>query len=145
MTQLRKETHDKLTIEPRLDREKLEVALSGTCDSFAVGALGVYLSQVTQEVRRLSLSKVAIDVTQVALLTSSSLKQLITFLRPVKLGELSCSVEFVVDDVKPWQRRCLAALVRMCPNGASLRDINAGAASPSSNDLSQSVTKPPPR
>ena len=131
MTLLRKETHDKLTIEPQLVGAKLEVALSGTCDSFAVEALGAYLDRVTLEVRRLSLSQVAIDVTRATLLTSSSLKQLITFLRPVKLGELPCSVEFVVDDRVPWQRRCLAALVRMCPKGASLRDINSGAARPS--------------
>lgn len=123
MTLLRKETHDKLTIEPLLGEARLDLRLSGTCDSFAVEALGAYLDQVTLEVRRLSLSRVTIDVTRIALLTSSSLKQLITFLRPIKLGELACSVEFVVDDSMPWQRRCLAALVRMCPDGASLRGI----------------------
>lgn len=144
MTRLRKETHDKLTIEPLLDGAKLELALSGTSDSFAVEALGVYLDQVTLEVRRLSLSQVAIDVTRVALLTSSSLKQLITFLRPIKLGELPCSVEFVVDDRMPWQRRCLAALVRMCPKGASMRDINAGGASRPSQTPPYAVSKRPP-
>lgn len=126
MTLLERETHDRFTLEPRLDGASLEVALSGTCDSLAVEAFGAYLGQVTLEVRRLSLSQVRIDVTRVALLTSSSLKQLITFLRPIKLGELPCSVEFLVDDSMPWQRRCLAALVRMCPKGASLRGINAG-------------------
>lgn len=125
MTRLERETHDKLTLEPRLEGASLAVTLSGTCDSLAVEAFGAYLSQVTLEVRRLSLSQVRFDVTRVALLTSSSLKQLITFLRPIKLGELTCSVEFIVDDSMPWQRRCLAALVRMCPQGASLRGINA--------------------
>jgi len=144
MTRLRKETHDKLSIEPLLAGAKLELVLSGTCDSFAVEALGVYLSQVTLEVRRLSLSQVAIDVSRVVLLTSSSLKQLITFLRPIKLGELPCSVEFVVDDGKPWQRRCLAALVRMCPNGASLRDINAAGASHLSQALPRAASELPP-
>jgi hypothetical protein len=144
MTVLHRETHDKLTIEPSLDGAKLALALSGTSDSFAVQALGAYLDQVTLEVRRLSLSQVDIDVTRVTLLSSSSLKQLITFLRPIKLGELACSVEFVVDDDKPWQRRCLAALVRMCPNGASLRGINAGAAGPLGGSLPYVVSKPPP-
>lgn len=144
MMVLQSETHDKLTIEPSLDGPKLQVALSGTCDSFAVEALGDYLDRVTLEVRRLSLSQVAIDVTRVALLTSSSLKQLITFLRPIKLGQLPCSVEFVVDDNMPWQRRCLAALVRMCPGGASLRGINAAGASPPGGALPYVVSKPPP-
>lgn len=128
--QLQHAVFDKLTIAPLLEAGKLQVRLAGICDSFAVKSLGQYLDQVTQEMARLQLATVAIDVTKVALLNSSSLKQFITFLRPMKLGESQNKVEFVVDDAIPWQRRCLAALARMCPVAVSLRDINGGMAPP---------------
>lgn len=117
---------DKLTLEPVLSAGKLTVHLSGLCDSFAVKPLGAYLGSVAQEMSRLGLSSVAIDVTKLTLLNSSSLKQFITFLRPMKSGESACRVEFVVDDQYPWQRRCLAALGRMCPQAVSLRDVGSG-------------------
>ena len=129
MTQLalRKLIQDKLTIEPALEAGALTISLAGTSDSFSVKALGLYLGEVTEEVARLGLSSVAFDVTKLGLLNSSSLKQFITFLRPIKLGTLNIAVEFVVDDQIPWQRRCLAALVRMCPSDVSVRDVNGGA------------------
>lgn len=123
---LKREVHDKLTLEPVLTGGKLQVNLSGLCDSFAVKPLGAYLERVAAEVGRLGLATVAIDVTRLSLLNSSSLKQFITFLRPMKSGESKCKVEFVVDDQSPWQRRCLAALARMCPNAVSLRDVGGG-------------------
>ena len=128
MTQLtlRKLSQDKLTIEPVLEGNALTICLAGTGDSFSVKALGLYLGEVTDEVARLGLASVAFDVTKLGLLNSSSLKQFITFLRPIKLGTLKFTVEFVVDDQIPWQRRCLAALVRMCPIDVSVRDINGG-------------------
>jgi len=128
MTQLTlgKLSQDKLTIEPVLEGNTLTLCLAGTSDSFSVKALGLYLGEVTEEVARLGLSSVAFDVTKLGLLNSSSLKQFITFLRPIKLGTLKFTVEFLVDDQIPWQRRCLAALVRMCPIDVSVRDINGG-------------------
>lgn len=119
---LQRGEYDKLTITPKLHGRKLELSLVGTCDSFAIRPLATYLDGVTAEIDRLSLEEVAIDVSQLSLLNSSSLKQFITFLRPIKLGERSCRVEFVVDDALPWQRRCLSALVRMCPSAVSIRD-----------------------
>jgi hypothetical protein len=123
---LQRATYDKLTLEPTFDSGTLTLRISGLCDSFAVKPLGMYLDAVALEVGRLGLSSVAIDVTKVTLLNSSSLKQFITFLRPMKTGESQCKVEFVVDDANAWQRRCLAALERMCPNAVSLRDIRGG-------------------
>jgi len=123
---LKREVYDKLTLEPVFAGGKLQVQLSGLCDSFAVKPLGAYLDGVAAEIGRLGLSGVAIDVTRLSLLNSSSLKQFITFLRPMKSGDSECKVEFVVDDQNPWQRRCLAALARMCPNAVSLRDVNGG-------------------
>jgi hypothetical protein len=123
---LKRAVYEKLTLEPVLAGGKLQLHLSGVCDSFAVKPLGAYLDSVAAEVSRLGLSSVAIDVTRLSLLNSSSLKQFITFLRPMKSGESKCQVEFVVDDQTPWQRRCLAALARMCPNAVSLRDVGGG-------------------
>jgi hypothetical protein len=124
---LKRAVYDKLAIAPHFDAGNLEVHLSGVCDSFAVKSLGTYLEEVGLELSRLALTKVAFDVTKLSLLNSSSLKQFITFLRPMKLGESNCTVEFVVDDAIPWQRRCMAALVRMCPNAVSLRAAAGGA------------------
>ena len=121
---LQRAVHDKLSIVPLLEAGTLRVQLLGMCDSFAVKPLGAYLDRVAGELVRLGLTCVAIDVTKLTLLNSSSLKQFITFIRPMKLGESPCKVEFVVDDANPWQRRCIAALVRMCPNAVSVRDVN---------------------
>ncbi len=116
--------YDKLTITPNLAEKTIELQLSGICDSFAVKPLGTYLDRVAAEVARLDLDRVSFNVTKLTLLNSSSLKQFVTFLRPIKLGEQRQSVEFVVDDANPWQRRCLAALVRMCPGSVTIRDVN---------------------
>jgi hypothetical protein len=142
---LQRAVHDKLTLEPALGPGKLTLHLSGLCDSFAVQPLGAYLDEVAREVERLGLASVAIDVTRLTLLNSSSLKQFITFLRPMKTGESSCKVEFVVDDRSPWQRRCMAALARMCPNAVSLRDISgAGPGSNPSQRLRYATATPDP-
>src|SRR5688572_8003514 len=144
MSQLRlqKLSQDKLTIEPVLEGSALTISLAGTSDSFAVKALGLYLGEVTEEVGRLGLTTVAFDVTKLGLLNSSSLKQFITFLRPIKLGTLKFTVEFLVDDQIPWQRRCLAALVRMCPIDVSVRDINGGAAGNGNGSLPYAMHSP---
>lgn len=141
--QLQPAVFDKLTIAPLFDAGKLEVRLAGTCDSFAVKSLGQYLDQVSKEMARLQLSSVAIDVTKLALLNSSSLKQFITFLRPMKLGQSQNKVEFVVDDAIPWQRRCLVALERMCPVAVSLRDVNGGATPQNPSRILQYATPTP--
>jgi hypothetical protein len=46
------------------------------------------------------------------------------FLRPIKLGTFRCAVEFLVDDRIPWQRRCVAALARLCPTAVSVRGVS---------------------
>jgi len=130
--------YDKLTIKPNLAENTVELSLSGICDSFAVKPLGIYLDRVAAEVLRLGLERVSIDVTKLTLLNSSSLKQFVTFLRPIKLGEHRHTVEFVVDDANPWQRRCLAALVRMCPAAVTLRDVHGA-----SNGHNPSIQMPP--
>jgi hypothetical protein len=143
--ELQPAVHDKLSIEPSFDAGKLTVCLSGLCDSFGVKPLGTYLESVAREVSRLGLPSVAIDVTKLTLLNSSSLKQFITFLRPMKSGQSPCKVEFVVDDQIPWQRRCLAALVRMCPQAVSLRDIGGrGPAANPSQRLRYAAATPNP-
>ncbi len=142
--ELKRAVHDKLTLDPSLVAGKLTVSLSGLCDSFAVKPLGAYLESVAREVSRLGLPGVSIDVTKITLLNSSSLKQLITFLRPMKAGESACQVEFVVDDRNPWQRRCLAALVRMCPQAVSLRDIGGGSGDSASQRLRYATATPNP-
>jgi hypothetical protein len=121
----------RMTITPHLEGHALGIEISGICDAVAVQGLGAFLAGAATEVERLDLEKVIIDVRAVSLLSSSCIKQLITFLRPVKAGQLRCRVQFLVDAETPWQRRSMGALVRMCPAAVSLRSADgAGPAGP---------------
>lgn len=122
MSELKLETakYGRMTISARLEGEGLYLTLSGIGDSFAVKGLGAFLQSAMDELGRLDLGQVAVDVSGVSLLNSSCIKQFITFLRPIKAGEKSCRVNFVVAADVPWQRRSMSALVRMCPRWVSL-------------------------
>ena len=124
------ETCDKLRIAPSLEPQMLVIELAGICDSFAVKPLGEYLSRSAREVERLQLNGVIVDVRQLTLMNSSSLKQFVTFLLPIKLGQVQCKVEFLVDPSSPWQRRCLSALERMCPSSVTIRDAASASLKP---------------
>ena len=110
----------RMTIQPRVESDTVHVEIEGICDSFAVKGLGAFLTSVAEEVTRSSLRHVNIDISQVSLLNSSCIKQFITFIRPIKAGQLDCKVCFTVAPSIPWQRRSMSALVRMCPSAVSL-------------------------
>lgn len=122
MSNLNLETskHGRMTIVPTVEGDALHVKIEGIGDSFAVKGLGLFLKRATEEMGRLGIARATIDISQVSLLSSSCIKQFITFLRPIKAGDVDCQVEFRVAAEVPWQRRSISALVRMCQNRVSL-------------------------
>ncbi|WP_437680180.1 hypothetical protein [Sorangium sp. So ce131] len=107
-------------IEPVLDGNILCVRLTGTGDMAAAAPLGSFFRDVQDEVKRLALSAVEIDIRALYFLNSSCLKAFISFICNVGGQGAKCEVRFVTDARLGWQRRSLAALERMSPSLVSI-------------------------
>lgn len=100
----------------------LTVRLQGTGDTAAVPPLESFLDAAGEQIPALEVHAVVFDVRSLYLLTSSALKALLSFIFRIVSDDYTCRVRFVVDPNLGWQRRCLAALVRMAPHLVAIED-----------------------
>lgn len=115
-------TTSAFTIAPSLSAGVLTVRLQGTGDTLAVSPLESYLDAAGRQIPELAIHAVVFDVRALYLLTSSAIKALLGFIFRIISENHSCRVRFLVDEHLSWQRRCLAALVRMAPHLVAIED-----------------------
>ncbi len=89
---------------------KLE--LRGTADIEAKPALDNYIEALHDEVHRLGLSKVEVDIRELEFMNSSSFKVFVTWLSKVRESpaDQQYRIHFLSNPNLHWQRRSLAAL-----------------------------------
>jgi hypothetical protein len=113
-------TQEGFGIEPTLGQSRLRLKLIGTGDMAAVAPLRDCLTQVHQEVTRLGLEAVDIDIRALYLLNSSCLNALLGFFYNIQTAGPAYPVQIVTDPRLSWQKRALSALVRMAPDVVSI-------------------------
>jgi hypothetical protein len=109
-------------IEPDVRGDLLRLKLTGTGDMAAAAPLDTYLRSVQEEMRRVSVAAVEVDVRTLYFLNSSCLKSFITFICGVGSQGRRCKIRFLTDARLGWQRRSLAALQRMSPHVVTIDD-----------------------
>ena len=75
-----------------------------------------------EELTRLGLKGVSIDIRVLYLLNSSCLKALVSFIYQLQTQGSIQPIKFIVDPRLSWQRRALVALERMAPDLVSIED-----------------------
>jgi hypothetical protein len=121
-TVLRRVVTDAFGIEPSAAAGVLTLRLTGTGDTAAVAPLQTFLEAVAREVAPLELHRIVFDVRLLYLLNSSCLKAMLGFIFRIVSSDRACAVRFLVDPKLAWQRRSLAALVRMAPQLVGIDD-----------------------
>ena len=109
-------------VEPSVADGYLVLRLTGTGDMAAVPPLRSVLVGAREELTRLGLKGVNIDIRVLYLLNSSCLKALVSFIYQLQTQGSIQPIKFIVDPRLSWQRRALVALERMAPDLVSIED-----------------------
>lgn len=109
-------------VEPSVADGYLVLRLTGTGDMAAVPPLRSVLVGAREELTRLGLKGVSIDIRVLYLLNSSCLKALVSFIYQLQTQGSIQPIKFIVDPRLSWQRRALVALERMAPDLVSIED-----------------------
>lgn len=115
MLSVKKIALESFAIEPSETASGLLLKLSGTGDMVAVEPLKACFDQVRQDMTRLGLKHLDIDIRALYLLNSSCLKCLVRFLYLLQTDGPKISIAFSVDKNLSWQARALSPLTRMAP------------------------------
>lgn len=116
MLSVKKVALESFAIEPSETAGGLVLKLSGTGDMVAVEPLRACLDQVREDMIRLKLKHLEIDIRALYLLNSSCIKGLVRFLYILQTDGPKISVGFSVDKNLSWQARALSPLTRMAPD-----------------------------
>jgi len=105
--------HDRFSLEPSLENEKLCVVFSGTGDLDAVATLGSYLPKVHQHAALHGVEEVVFDFCALEFMNSSCFKAFVSFIDSAKTIGASYRIRFITASKHYWQRRSLEALRRL--------------------------------
>jgi hypothetical protein len=95
-----------------LDAEDLVIRFVGNADNLAQKHLDRLLTDVHDQARRLHVTRVQVDVRDLAFISSSCIKDVIVWLEKVRKTEQASRylVAFLSSGAQPWQRRSLHAI-----------------------------------
>ena len=112
MTELTKLTEPTFSAAISHDANDIVIRLTGNADVVAQKHLDRLFTDVHEQARRLGVSRVQVDMRELAFMNSSCIKDVIVWLEKVRKTEESNRylVAFLSSGAQPWQRRSLHAL-----------------------------------
>lgn len=107
-------------LEAKLDTTKATLRLSGTADMLAVDPLKQCLGDLRNELVKLGITRLEVDMKSLYLLNSSCIKAFVSLIYSIQTAGQQLAIEFQVDKNLSWQARTIAPLTRMAPELVSV-------------------------
>lgn len=118
-------TIDTLSIVPRLDGDKLRIAMSGAVEMRDPGdALNPYWTLIDEEARRRKLQVVELDVRDLNFMNSSGILTLVRWITRCKSAPDCYRLVLRYDRNVTWQRASIPTLAKLAPNVVEPMEID---------------------
>ena len=120
-------TAEGVTVVPRIENGVLRIAMSGAVEMRDPGvALNPYWNGIDDEVRRVGMKRVQLDMRDLNFMNSSGLLTLVRWVTRVKgHGNKPYQIELLFDRNVTWQRTSIPTIAKLAPEIVTATEINA--------------------
>lgn len=111
---------DGFSLEAVAGTTLIQIRMTGTFDMTAAADLALFLVSIENELRRLRVPELVINVVELYYLGSSSIKSFVALVEALKQMDLRPRARFLINQQLDWHERTFSILARLAPTQVAL-------------------------